>query len=199
MPTEILRSHPLVEEILDAHRDHARGDDAGWAGYRGHIYRVLNYARQLETDPGDHRDDKLAIAGAFHDLAAFQTLDYLAPSILAQDAWLARTGRSEWGLELAVVIAEHHRFTSYTGAHARLAEAFRRADLADVSQGLIHPGIPKDFMREVRRTFDVGPFFTRVVRNAILSHVRHHPLNPLPHARPGRALKQAGHDDADRI
>lgn len=76
----ILHSHPLVEEILTSHRDHANGDDAGYDGYRGHVYRVLNLARALTPDTPD-RDDKLAVAAAFHDLDAFSSLDYLAPSI----------------------------------------------------------------------------------------------------------------------
>jgi len=32
----------------------------------------------------------------FIDLAAFDTLDYLVPSIEAQDAWLQETGRENW-------------------------------------------------------------------------------------------------------
>ncbi len=192
----LLEEHPLLEEILESHRDRGGDDAAGWAGYRGHVYRVVNYARVLEPDAGGDRDDKLAIAGAFHDLDAFHSLDYLAPSIRAQDAWLRRTGREAWSDELAVVIAEHHRMTRCKGPHARLAEAFRRADLADVSQGLIHPGIPRAFMREVRATFDVGPFFTRLVPMAVVHRVRSHPLDPLPHMRCERALRESGHGDA---
>jgi 1,6-anhydro-N-acetylmuramate kinase len=41
-----------------------------------------------------------------------------------------------------VVIAEHHGFTPYRGRHAALAEAFRRADLADLGQGLVCSGVP---------------------------------------------------------
>jgi len=151
----ILTTHPLIEEILDAHADRARGDAAGFAGYRGHVYRVFNLARGV-VDDADDRDDKLAIAAAFHDIEAFAGLDYLAPSIDAQDAWLERTGRSEWSEELAVVVAQHHRFGTYRGRHARLAEPLRRADLADLSQGLIRSGIPKDQVRAVRGAFDVG-------------------------------------------
>ena len=78
-PPELIREHPLVEQILAGHSDRARGDD-GRRGpaTRGHVYRVLNFARALTPDAGD-RDDKLAIAGAFHDLEAFGSLDYLAP------------------------------------------------------------------------------------------------------------------------
>jgi hypothetical protein len=195
-PPELVRDHPLVEQILDAHSDRAGGDEAGWKGYRGHVYRVLNLARALAPESPD-RDDKLAIAGAFHDLEAFRSLDYLAASITAQDAWLQSTGRAEWADELAVVVAEHHRVTPYRGAHAPLAEAFRVADFADVSQGLVHPGLPRAYVKAVRGAFDVGPFFTRLVPRAVARHVVRHPLDPMPHMRARRALSQAGHEGAD--
>jgi hypothetical protein len=193
---EIIRSHPLVEEILYSHRGHSGGDDAGYSGYRGHVYRVLNFARGFVSDRDD-RGDRLAIAAAFHDLEAFSGLDYLASSIRAQDAWLTQTGREAWSAELAVVLAEHHRLVPYRGGHARLAEAFRRADLVDVSQGLVRFGLPRAYVSEVRRAFDVGPFFTRVVPSAVVRNLRNRPLDPMPHMRARRALVQAGHSGAD--
>ena len=192
----ILDAHPLIEEILDAHADRARGDEAGFAGYRGHVYRVFNLARGLVDDTGD-RDDKLAIATAFHDIEAFAGLDYLAPSINAQDAWLERTGRTEWSEELAVVVAQHHKFRTYRGRHARLAEAMRRADLADLSQGLIRSGIAKEQVKAVRGTFDVGSFFTRSVPRAAVRNLVRRPWDPMPHARARRALERSGHRGAD--
>ena len=196
---ELVREHPLVEQILDDHRGHARGDDRGWAGYRGHVYRVLNFARALTPDSGVQsvRDEKLAIAGAFHDLDAFSSLDYLAPSIRAQDAWLRETGRGDWADELALMIAEHHRPTPYRGAHAPLVEAFRRADLVDVSQGLVKGGLPRAYVREVRAAFDVGSFFTKVVPRAVGRRLVRRPWDPLPHMRARRALAEAGHGGAD--
>jgi hypothetical protein len=193
---EIIHSHPLIEEILDVHRDHARGDESGYRGYRGHVYRVFNFARAVVPE-GDDRDDKLAIAAAFHDLAVFSGLDYLGPSIRAQDAWLRKTGRQAWSPELAVVIAEHHRLTTYRGSHAALADGFRRADMADVSQGLIRSGIPRAYVSGVRQAFDVGTFFTRVIPRMALRRLGRHPLDPLPHMRGRRALGQSGHADAD--
>lgn len=144
---EILRNLPLAEDILESHRHRAHGDDAGYDAYKAHVYRVVNFARALTPDePG--RDDKLAISAAFHDLAAFDTLDYLAPSIAAQDAWLRETGRQTWSDELALVIAQHHRLTRYASIrpHASLVEAVRKADLVDVSQGLIRFGIPRSYV-----------------------------------------------------
>ena len=193
---ELVREHPLVEQILADHSEHACGDDAGWAGYRGHVYRVLNFARALapDTDDGSLRDEKLAIAGAFHDLDAFSSLDYLAPSIRAQDAWLRETGRDAWADELALMIAEHHRLTPYRGPHAPLVEAFRRADLVDVSQGLVRGGLPRTYVREVRAAFDVGNFFTKVVPRAVAMRLARRPWDPLPHMRARRALAEAGHE-----
>jgi hypothetical protein len=193
---DILRSHPLVEEILDTHREHAAGDEHGWASYRGHVYRVFNLARAVVPDRDD-RDDKLAIAAAFHDIDVFSSLNYLGPSIRTMDAWLQRTGRSAWAAELAVIVAKHHHLTPYRGRYAMLVEAFRRADLNDLSQGLIRSGLPREQVREVRKSIDVGNFFTRAVPRAIVRHLIRHPLDPLPIVRARRALKETGHHNAD--
>ncbi|MBB2992471.1 hypothetical protein FHR72_003972 [Mycolicibacterium iranicum] len=140
---QIVRDSPLAEEILASHRDRAGGDEVGWGAYRAHVYRVINFARALGPDASGaddaDRDEKLAIGAAFHDLASFTTLDYLVPSIQAQDAWLRRTGRALWSDELALVVAQHHRLLPYSQKRpfAPLVEAVRRADLIDVSQGLI--------------------------------------------------------------
>jgi hypothetical protein len=191
---EIVRQHPLVEEIFASHHDHAQGDERGWSGYKGHVYRVLNLGRAL-SEPGPDRDDKLAIAAAFHDIDSFSSVDYLAPSIRTQDAWLQRTGRGAWADELAVVVAEHHRLTRVPSdrPHAALAEAFRRADLVDVSQGLIRFGVDRAYVKSVRQAFDVGTFFTRSVPRAVLAGLRRHPQDPLPFMRARRALRATGH------
>jgi len=194
--TDIVHEVPLADEILDSHRHCARGDESGWAAYRAHVYRVINFARAL-SPTAPELDDKLAIAAAFHDIAVFDTLDYLVPSITAQDRWLQRTGRQAWSEELAVVIAEHHRLTRY-GAdrpHAALAEAMRRADLIDVSQGVIRFGLPKTFVREVRRCFDATEFFTRVIPLGTVRAVRARQQPGF--LRPRNALARSGHAGVD--
>ena len=152
-----MRSSSLIASVPTA-------TNAGYAAYKAHVYRVVNFARALAPQ-GPDCDDKLAIAAAFHDLAAFDTLDYLVPSIKAQDAWLQETGRENWSDELALIVAQHHRLSRYgpTRPHAPLVEAFRRADLVDVSQGLIRFGIPNSYVKEVRAAFDARVFFTRVI------------------------------------
>lgn len=194
---EILRSLPLADEILESHRQRAHGDEAGYDAYKPHVYRVVNFARAL-TPHGPDRDDKLAIAAAFHDLVAFDTLDYLVPSIEAQDAWLQETGRQNWSDELALVVAEHHRLSRYRPSrpHAPLVEAFRRADLVDVSQGLIRFGTPTSCVKEVRAAFDASVFFKRVIPSGTLRAVRK--LQQPGFLRPGNALVRSGHGGVDR-
>jgi hypothetical protein len=194
---EILQSAPLAEEILESHRHYARGDDAGYDGYKAHVYRVINFARALTPDDGD-RDDKLAIASAFHALAAFDTIDYLVPSIEAQDAWLEKTGRGSWSDELALIVAEHHRLFKYgpRHPHAALVEAVRRADLIDVSQGRIRFGLPRSYVDEVRATFDADVFFKRVIPSGARRAIR--TLQQPGFLRPRNALIRSGHQGIDR-
>jgi hypothetical protein len=193
---EIVRELPLAEEILESNRRRANGDDAGYDGYKAHVYRVVNFARAMTPATSD-RDDKLAIAAAFHDLASFDTLDYLAPSIEAQDAWLESTGRQAWSDELALVVAEHHRMSKYgaTRPHAALVEAVRRADLVDVSQGLIRFGLPRAYVKEVRATFDASVFFKRVIPMGTLNAVRKRQQPGF--LRPRNALVRSGHQGID--
>lgn len=191
-PPEILRTLPLAEEILEAHRARARGDDPGYDAYKAHVYRVVNFARAFAAPEAD-RDDKLAIAASFHDLAAFETLDYLVPSIVAQDAWLRQTGRQGWSDELALVVAQHHRLTRYPPErpHATLVEAVRRADLVDVSQGLVRFGLPREYVAEVRSAFDAGVFFKRVIPRGTLHAILS--LQQPGFLRPANALARSGH------
>lgn len=194
---QIIRNVPLAEEILESHRHRAHGDDIGWDAYKAHVYRIFNFARALTPQSPD-RDEKLAIAVAFHDLAVFDTIDYLVPSIEAQDAWLRETGREAWSNELALIIAQHHRLAGYGSSrpYAPLVEAVRRADLVDVSQGLIRFGLPRSYVSEVRGAFDAGVFFKRVIPSGVVRAIRR--LQQPGFLRPGNALMRSGHLGQDR-
>src|SRR5688500_4111000 len=70
--------HPVIETILEKWQSKL-GDDVD--AYRGHAYRVLNIA--LELEPFDERTrDLVAIAIAYHDLGvwACDTMDYIHAS-----------------------------------------------------------------------------------------------------------------------
>jgi hypothetical protein len=50
----------------------------------------------------------------------------------------------------------------------------------------------------VRKSIDVGVFFTHTVPHAIVRHLIRHPLDPLPIVRACRALGEAGYNNTDR-
>jgi hypothetical protein len=96
-----LLRHSLIDEILDARREVAHGDDKGFEGYRNHAHRVQNFARAISS-PTAEDEEKLAIAAAFHDLYVFDGLDYLEPSIEDAARYLRETGREAWERQVAL-------------------------------------------------------------------------------------------------
>lgn len=133
-PPALLTHHALIDDVLAVWRD-ALGRDAD--AYRGHVYRVFNFARALARDP--LRDDAIAVAATFHDLGIWSdmTFDYLAPSARLADDYLAsRRPELDRG-EVARMIALHHKLTRCPVDAGALAEAFRRADLIDLSLGAV--------------------------------------------------------------
>ena len=167
-------SHPVLEETL-ATWSEALG--AARDGYGHHAYRVFNYARRLLGT--DVRDDTLATASAFHDLGIWSdnTFDYLPPSIQrARDYVEAHGGDAN---AIASLIDNHH---SLTRAADDAVEAFRKADLIDVSAGLAPSPIPKEFIRELIAAFPYSGFQGILVKTALAWFIRH-PLNPMPMMR----------------
>ena len=181
--------HPQIDEILDARRDHARGDGAAFEGYRNHAHRVYNFACALSSFSGDD-SEKVAIAAAFHDLFAFDGLDYLEPSIKAAAQYLRETGREAWDREVALTIAFHHRLRRYRGEAAELVEPFRRADWNDFTMGMVRGGVPRELRRAADAEFPVGDFVPKAVTRFALSWVPRHPLRPAPSFRGGAALRR---------
>ncbi len=183
--------HPLIDEILDARRACARGEDAAFEGYRNHAHRVHNFVRAIST-LSEEDEDKIAIAAAFHDLYAFDGLDYLEPSIEEAGRFLRETGREAWDREVSLTIAFHHRVRRYRGEAERLVEPFRRADWNDFTMGLVRAGIPREVRKAVDREFPVGDFIPKAVTKLALSWTPRHPLRPAPVFRGGAALRRTG-------
>jgi hypothetical protein len=183
--------HPLIDEILDARTEYARGDTAAFEGYRNHAHRVYHFARSISSLSADD-EDKLAIAAAFHDLCAFDGLDYLEPSIEEAARYLRQTGRDGWDREVALMIAFHHRVRPYRGEHARLVEPFRRADWNDFTMGVVKAGIPRDLRRAAAAELPVGDFIPKAILRLTWGWLPRHPLRPAPVFRGGAALRRTG-------
>jgi hypothetical protein len=184
--------NPRIDEILDARRDFARGQHAAFEGYRNHAHRILNFARAIASLTPEE-ETKIAIAAAFHDLCAFDGLDYLEPSIEESARYLRETGREAWDREIALTIAFHHRVRPYRGESAELVEPFRRADWNDFTMGIVRWGIPRSLRRAADAEFPVRDFVPKAVTRLALGWLPRHPLRPAPVFRGGAALRRTGH------
>ncbi|APR86596.1 Metal-dependent phosphohydrolase, HD subdomain protein [Minicystis rosea] len=166
----------IVDDLLAAWRE-ALGRDA--EGYRGHVYRVLNFARALAGTR--EADDAIAAAALFHDLGIWSdgTFDYLDPSARRAREHVKANLPGVDAAEVERMIRLHHKLTPCPPEAGPLAEALRRADLADVSLGLLRSGLPRSFVREVREAFPNAGFHRCLLRVSTQWIVRH-PTRPLP-------------------
>lgn len=170
---------PTIDAVLAEHAARL-GPDA--AGYRHHVYRVLNVCRAVGAE-GEDASEKLAIAAVFHDLGIWtdRTFDYLGPSAELADRHLDRIARPSWRDEIRAMIAHHHQVRRYCGPFA-LAETFRRADWADVTFGLRAFGVPRSLLRTLYERWPDAGFHWRLV-TLTLARAGRHPLSPLPMLR----------------
>lgn len=176
----VIDRHPIIEEVLEEWAS-ALGVDR--ARYGGHAYRVYNVARRLVGS--GRRDDELALASAFHDLGIWSdgTFDYLAPSIARAHTYLAGHAPQLPADLIAEVIENHHRLRRVRfGVDPEVIEAFRRADLVDVSRGWYGAGLDRRFLRELVGVFPYAGFHGMLVKTALSWFVKH-PLRPLPMLR----------------
>lgn len=181
--TETLRvatGFAQVEELIAGYAPALGGD---LAAYRNHVCRVLNYYVALRP-PADVLPEAVMIAAAFHDLGIWtaRTFDYLEPSVRLAHAHLAKLGREDLGHEVATLISEHHKLRTYTGPYAATVEAFRRADLVDLSLGLVRSALPSSFIGAVRAAFPNAGFHRRLVQLTARQFLRT-PWRPLPMLR----------------
>ncbi len=176
----ILRCHGQIEEILDAFGGDLARDKAA---YRGHVYRVFHFCRAL-GGVADTRDDAIAFAAAFHDLGIWsdRTVDYLPPSARRLRAYLEQREQRAPADELVRMVELHHKLTPCRGEGDTLVEAFRRADLVDLSLGVVRFGLPRAYVREIQAAFPSVGFQLRVVQ-VVGGWALRHPFRPLPMMR----------------
>lgn len=128
-----------IETLLAPLQRELGGD---YAGYRGHIYRVLTYAMHFLAGDEAYR---LAIETAlvYHDIGLWtdHELAYLEPSI---ERALAANEENRLGLDpelLLNLIYWHQRVCSYRGRDADAVNALRKADWVDATGGLVRHGL----------------------------------------------------------
>ncbi|MBL6749123.1 MAG: hypothetical protein ISP90_01310 [Nevskia sp.] len=167
----------LLEDILGRWKQ-ALGDD--FLAYRNHVYRMVHFCFALHGGDAQARE-KIVIAGCFHDLGIWSdgTIDYLPPSAARARDYLLQHGREAWIEEVGLMIDLHHKLRGYHDMRYPLVEVFRRADLVDVSLGMVKFGLPRAYIHSVKRQFPNAGFHKRLVQLAG-GWLRKHPLSPPP-------------------
>lgn len=162
MTIDIITHADHVEALLETYRDQIGKD---FAGYRGHVYRVLTYAMHfLDGNPRHRRLVETALV--FHDIALWtdREMAYLEPSgVLAQK----ENAQNQWGLDnqlLYDAIFYHHKLTAYSGPGAEVINAVRKADWIDASNGLVTKGMPRKHIRAVKSALPAQGFYATLRR-----------------------------------
>lgn len=168
---------PLLEEILGEWKDEIGTD---YPGYRNHVYRMVHFCCALR-DCNEEERKKTIIAGCFHDLGIWsdRAVDYLPPSIARARTYLKQNDLEQWTHEIELMIDMHHKLRKYRDERYPLVEAFRKADLVDVSLGMVKWGLPKAYVKSVREAFPNSGFHKRLGQIA-KQLVFTRPWSPLP-------------------
>lgn len=160
-------------KILSQYKEQL-GDD--YQSYLNHVKRVYSYACMLRLE---RESDLLLVAAVFHDLDLWvsETMDYLNGSVSLSHAHVDKNNLALDKQLLSDVISLHHKLTKIKRKPE--AEAFRKADLIDLTSGCIHFNIPRSIIVDTERRHPrLG--FTKTVIKKTLKWSRRHPLNPLP-------------------
>lgn len=168
---------PLLEEILGEWENEIGKD---YQGYKNHVYRVVHFCLAFHPSNEEERE-KIIIAGCFHDLGIWSdnTFDYLEPSIELARNYLERVGKDSSMDEIEQMIYFHHKITRFGDTNYPLVESFRKADLVDVSLGVLRSGLSRKQVKLVRNYFPNSGFHKTLFR-LTFSEFKRNPLRPLP-------------------
>jgi hypothetical protein len=172
-----LDSHPVVDAVLDRHRD-AIGDS--FATYRNHALRGLNYQTLLLAGMGRQVSNAQALVWAVHDLGIWTagTFDYLQPSADLLHKYAAEFGITDIAQAEATVL-RHHRIRKVADIEV---DTFRRADRVDVTRGFWRGAISR---KDVAGVVVVLPYlgFHKFLAAGLTRHAVSHPRRPVPMLR----------------
>ncbi|KAJ1462697.1 hypothetical protein M885DRAFT_557484 [Pelagophyceae sp. CCMP2097] len=132
---DVITEHEVLEKHLAPFAESVVGD---LPGYRGHMYRVLSYTL-FQLGSAEHIE-AISMALVFHDLGLWTDNDlaYIEPSVSRATNYMTEKEVAPETMQLVNdLIASHHKVTPFTGPHADVVEAFRKADLTDFSLGLL--------------------------------------------------------------
>ncbi|MEE9414316.1 MAG: hypothetical protein V3V01_03455 [Acidimicrobiales bacterium] len=169
-------AHRTADELFDVHGVEF---GAALAGYQGHVHRVIELVGTW-VELTQREAIVLGVGAFFHDSGIWlnSTFDYLAPSVVRAANHIGEHAPSDVELVTAI-ISEHHRVRP-TRSPAAIVEAFRRADLTDVSFGAVAmPGTTRAQYRSLLAKYPSSGFRRGLAAVSVRWVVRH-PNRPLP-------------------
>jgi len=167
--------HQNVTSLLSPYVN-CLGKDA--PAYTHHVIRMLHYAYALGELCADDKE-KVLIAGVFHDLGIWtdNTIDYLEPSEKLASNYLKENNILKYDEDVIAMIRYHHKLLPIKNNH--LAEQFRKADLIDVSWGVMSSGIDKKMIKELKKSFPNCGFHKRLAELTWIQFKKE-PWRPMP-------------------
>jgi len=169
-------SHEVADGLFNVHAA-VFGTDL--PVYRGHVHRVIGLVG-AQCDVRDALARPLGVAAFFHDAGIWfdNTWNYLPSSIRRATAALDAEDQRQAGL-VSALIAEHHRLRPAHSADP-LVEAFRRADLTDLTASALRaPGVSRQTYRALVAEYPARGFRPLLLR-AFGRGLREDPLHPAP-------------------
>jgi hypothetical protein len=166
-----------IKTILGAFKDQL---GKNYSAYKNHLIRVILFCSELKKLT-EVELEKIIVAASFHDLGLWteNTLDYLTPSETLAEKYLQEKHLSEWKEEIVYLISEHHKLTPYKNQKFPLVEIFRKADLIDLSMGLISYGISSNQIKTIKRKFP-NEGFHKFLFLFYWKWLLRNPLHPFP-------------------
>lgn len=155
-----------------------------FAGYRNHCYRVLHLSF-FPHDPTDDERQKLIIASAFHQLAAFVdgNLDHVPASDQLAGDYLDSSGLEGWSADISAILQHHQKLSklkkTLPQGDRNLAEIFRQAYIADLTMGFVKGHIAGPFVAIVNDSFASAGYYSGLARMH-LHWLRQNPGRPAP-------------------
>lgn len=147
------------------------GED--YKGYRGHIYRVFNFANILSPNLSDKDKELIGVALVYHDIGLWsdKVLAYIDPScdFLMNNANKINkeNNKNEYNenelLLMHHIVKYHHKITKYNPKDGKvlnekypsfvdIVDKVKDADIVDFSKGKITKGVEKDAIGQVLLT-----------------------------------------------
>lgn len=176
-----------VVEFVDATLDMYRHDlTEDYQMYRNHVLRVLSFLACLHGSEVTRGvpSHEVQVAAIFHDIGIWtdHSLDYLGPSTVRAMRYLDDNTSDGIDRDLVQTLITNHHKVRPAGEADSLVEIFRRADLVDVTHGIIRFSISRDQIHGIASRYPYLGFQSFLARS-LLRNAARSPRRPFPMLR----------------